>query len=289
MVRSLRVCAAVVSVIHILQLLPTPIAGQEQSPYPICYACGCQTCEVGDYEGRIPIPEELRGQVGGFSELSCFQVSQAGLAGLIPPDICNLNKSRELHQACQCSPLPSSLAPTRGPTVTRTLHPTQSIVPSVVAFDAFPSIEPSKTKSPIVSPTQLPMPKQSIRPSLSTTQSPTTEQPTRLKTDAPQSIHSIEYPVGTSKPTASIGKSKTKTSEKYKEHTGEANDKSGKQRSKSSVLKKRKVPSSKESEAGMSGKGRAMSQAKGRRKRLPNTSSDEAKKESKLMKQRRPA
>jgi hypothetical protein len=157
--RRARNVAVATALVHFLSIL-RPTSSQERL-YPICFACGCDTCKVGNYEGRVSIPQEIRDQVDGFSEISCFQLSQAGLVGLIPPDICSLNKSRELQQACQCPPLPPSPAPTNRPSLARTGEPTTQTTsalptePSNATADATaaPSAEPMDASQPTILPT----------------------------------------------------------------------------------------------------------------------------------------
>jgi hypothetical protein len=135
-----------VALVHFLVIL-IQTSSQEQL-HPTCFACGCSTCVVGHYEGRVPIPEGIRNQVGGFSEISCFQFSQAGLVGLIPPDICMLNRNREVQQACQCPPMPTT--PSLPPNPSLSLTPSTlkvSTLPSEIALGGWPTIKPSSETS----------------------------------------------------------------------------------------------------------------------------------------------
>lgn len=128
-----------------------------QQDYPICFACGCETCEVGYPRGVIHLPANLQGSLGNLETITCFQFNQAGIGGLLPAPICALNRLESFRSTCECPRGGGIVVQNESePTATSTELPTGTPTSIPVSFDVIaptdaPSQAPQPTDTPISS------------------------------------------------------------------------------------------------------------------------------------------
>jgi hypothetical protein len=121
--------------------------------YPPCYVCGAPGCTLDNPNGVIQIPPEIDAPI---DSATCQQINDAGLAGLIPPNLCGLTDNAEARELCGCN-CPNAVAPTPAPAPVSAPVPVPAVTPAPVPVTA-PAPVPGVTPAPVSASTPAPIP-----------------------------------------------------------------------------------------------------------------------------------
>jgi hypothetical protein len=118
-----------ISFLSALVYLSVDVAAQG---YPPCYACGAPDCTLDNPNGVIQIPPEIDAPI---DSATCQQINDAGLAGLIPPELCSLTDNAAARELCGCN-CPNAVAPTPPPAPVTAPVPVPAVTPAPVPVTA---------------------------------------------------------------------------------------------------------------------------------------------------------